>query len=39
MEDFELVTSNGNYLDVLSSELPILEKPVSNCADSGRFFW
>jgi hypothetical protein len=30
MEDFELVTSNGNYLNVLTSELLIMEKPVSN---------
>jgi hypothetical protein len=30
MEDFELVTSNGNYLNVLTSELLIMKKPVSN---------
>jgi hypothetical protein len=30
MEDFELVTTNGNYLDEMISELPILEKPISN---------
>jgi hypothetical protein len=37
MEDFDLI--NVNYLDVLTSEIPILEKPVSNWIDSGGFSW